>query len=75
MFDGPDGFQPPIPADVLSPILQTLIAKELKFIQLTGSKFRYRSARLTGLRLEMCLTETTQSTPPRAESWPAHGGA
>lgn len=46
-----------IPADVLSPILQTLIAKELKFILLTGSKFRYRSARLTGLRLEMRLTE------------------
>jgi hypothetical protein len=46
-----------IPADVLSPILQTLIAKELKFILLTGSKFRYRSARLTGLRLEMRLIE------------------
>lgn len=46
-----------IPADALSPILQILIAKELKFILLTGSKFRYRSARLTGLRLEMRLTD------------------
>jgi hypothetical protein len=46
-----------IPADVLSPILQMLIAKQLKFVLLTGSKFRYRSARLTGLRLEMKLTE------------------
>jgi hypothetical protein len=28
------------------------IAKQLKFFLLTGSKFHYRSARLTGLRLE-----------------------
>jgi hypothetical protein len=34
-----------------------LIAKEFKFILLRGSKFRYRSARLTGLRLEMKLDE------------------
>jgi hypothetical protein len=46
-----------IPTDALSPILQMLIAKELKFILLTGSKFRNRSARLTGLRLEMRLTD------------------
>ena len=46
-----------IPADVLAPILQMLIARELKFILLTGSKLRYRSARLTGLRLEMRLTD------------------
>jgi hypothetical protein len=46
-----------IPADVLSPILQMLIAKQLKYILLTGSKFHYRSARLTGLRMEMKLTE------------------
>jgi hypothetical protein len=42
-----------IPADVLSPILQMLIAKELKFIKLTGSKFYRRRATLTGLRLDM----------------------
>jgi hypothetical protein len=46
-----------IPADALSPILQVLIAKELKFVLMTGSKFRHRSARLTGLRLEMKLDE------------------
>jgi hypothetical protein len=46
-----------IPADALSPILQMLIAKEFKFVLMTGSKFRHRSARLTGLRLEMKLTE------------------
>jgi hypothetical protein len=46
-----------IPADVLPPILQMLIAKEFKFVLLRGSKFRYRSARLTGLRLEMKLTD------------------
>jgi hypothetical protein len=46
-----------IPADALSPILQMLIAKELKFVLMTGSKFRHRSVRLTGLRLEMKLTE------------------
>jgi hypothetical protein len=42
-----------IPADVLSPILQMLIAKKLKFVQLTGSKFYRRSARLTGLRIDI----------------------
>jgi hypothetical protein len=46
-----------IPADALPPILTMLIAKELKFVLMTGSKFRHRSARLTGLRLEMKLTE------------------
>jgi hypothetical protein len=46
-----------IPADALSPILQMLIAKALKFILMIGSKFRHRSARLSGLRLEMKLTE------------------
>jgi hypothetical protein len=48
-----------VPADVLSPILQMLIAKKLKFVQLTGSKFYRRSARLTGLRLEMRLPDDT----------------
>jgi hypothetical protein len=46
-----------IPSDALTPILQMLIAKELKFILMTESKFRHRSARLTGLRLEMKLTD------------------
>jgi hypothetical protein len=46
-----------MPADVLSPIMQLLIAKELKFIVLTASKFRYRSAGITDLRLEMRLTD------------------
>jgi hypothetical protein len=46
-----------IPADALSPILQMLIATQLKFVLLRGSKFRYRSACLTGLRLEMKLDE------------------
>jgi hypothetical protein len=34
-----------------------LIAKQCKFILLTGSKFRCRSARLHGFRIEMKLTE------------------
>jgi hypothetical protein len=42
-----------IPAEVLSPILQMLIVKKLKFVQLTGSKFYRRSARLIGLRLDI----------------------
>jgi hypothetical protein len=46
-----------IPADVLSPILQMLIAARFKFILITGGKFRYRSARLQGFRLEMKLAE------------------
>jgi hypothetical protein len=46
-----------LPADVLSPIMQLLIAKELNFIVLTASKFRYRSAAITGLRLEMRLPD------------------
>lgn len=33
-----------------------LIAKKFKFILLGDSKFRHRSARLTGLPLEMTLT-------------------
>jgi hypothetical protein len=53
-----------IPADALPPILQMLIAKEFKFVLLRGSKFRYRSARLTGLRLEMKLDEDDE---PEAE--------
>jgi hypothetical protein len=44
-------------ADVLSSILQMLIAKELKFLLMTGTKFRYRSALLHGCCLEMKLTE------------------
>jgi hypothetical protein len=52
-----------IPADVLSPILQMLIAKELNFILMTGSEFRHRSARLTGLRLEMKLDEDDLPAP------------
>ncbi|HMJ27624.1 MAG TPA: hypothetical protein VK512_02780 [Xanthobacteraceae bacterium] len=46
-----------IPADVLSSILQMLIAKQCRFIRMTGTKFRYRSARLQGFRLEMKLSE------------------
>jgi hypothetical protein len=46
-----------IPADVLSPILQMLIAGQFKFVLMRGSKFRYRSARLSSFRLEMKLTE------------------
>jgi hypothetical protein len=46
-----------IPADALPPILHMLADGHLKFMLLTGSKFRYRSARLTGLRLEMRLTD------------------
>lgn len=46
-----------IPADALPPILQMLIAGQFKFVLLRGSKFRYRSARLHSLRLEMKLTE------------------
>jgi hypothetical protein len=46
-----------IPADVLSPILQMLISKKLRFVQLTGSKFYRRSAGLTGLRLDMHLPD------------------
>lgn len=40
-----------MPAHVLSPIIQLLIAQELKFIVLTASKFRYRRACITDLRL------------------------
>ncbi len=46
-----------IPADVLSPILQMLISGQFKFMLMSGSKFRYRSARLHSFRLEMKLTE------------------
>jgi hypothetical protein len=55
-----------IPADVLSPILQMLIAKQCRFMLLRGTKFRYRSARLTGIRLEMALTE--DDMPPVDET-------
>lgn len=48
-----------IPADVLSPILQMLIAKKLSVVQLKGSKFHKRSARLIGLRLKMRFSDTT----------------
>jgi hypothetical protein len=34
-----------------------LIARQFKFVLMRGSKFRYRSARLHSLRLEMKLTE------------------
>jgi hypothetical protein len=46
-----------IPADVLSPIPQMLIAKQCRFILMTGTKFRYRSAKLQSFRLEIKLTE------------------
>jgi hypothetical protein len=42
---------------VLPPILQMLIAGHFRFMLLRGSKFRYRSARLISLRLEMKLTD------------------
>jgi hypothetical protein len=56
------------PADALSPILQMLIAKELKFVLMTGSKFRHRSARLTGLRPEMKLTAEDDEPAEDAET-------
>lgn len=46
-----------IPADVLSPILQMLTAKQSRYILMRGGKFRYRSAMLHSFRLEMRLTE------------------
>lgn len=46
-----------IPQDALPAILQMLIAGLFKFMLLRGTKFRYRSARLRSLRLEMKLTE------------------
>ena len=61
-----------IPTDAMPPILQMLIAKELKFDLLRGSKFRYRSAGLTGLRLEMRLTEATcRRDKPKPEGRPS----
>jgi hypothetical protein len=55
-----------IPSDALPPILQMLIAKEFRFILMRGSKFRYRSARLHSLRLEMRLTE--DDMPPATQA-------
>jgi hypothetical protein len=46
-----------IPLDVFPLILQMLVAKQFKFMQMRGTKFRYRSARLHTFRLEMKLTE------------------
>jgi len=46
-----------IPTDALSPILQMLISGRFKFMPLVARNFRYRSARLHSLRLEMKLTE------------------
>ena len=37
-----------------------LIAVRVKFVLLSGSKFRYRSARLTGHRLEMKFDENNE---------------
>jgi hypothetical protein len=59
--DGIDGHVG-IPQDALPPILQMLIADRFKFMLLRGSKFRYRSARLHSLRLEMKLTEDDMPT-------------
>ena len=46
-----------IPRDALTPILQMLIAGQFKFILMRGTRFRYRSAKLSSLRLERKLTE------------------
>jgi hypothetical protein len=46
-----------IPADMLGPILQMLIASRFKFIVMRGSTFRYRSARLISYRLDTKLEE------------------
>jgi hypothetical protein len=51
-----------IPSDALPPILQMLIANRFKFILMRGSKFRYRSAKLHSLRLEMKLTDDDMQT-------------
>jgi hypothetical protein len=51
-----------IPQDALPPILQMLIAGQFRFMLLRGSKFRYRSARLHSLRLEMKLSEDDMPT-------------
>jgi len=50
---------------IASPILQTLIAKELKFILLTRSKFRY-AAHVSPAFASRCASPKTthQSTPP-----------
>ena len=56
-----------IPSDALPPILQMLIAGQFKFVLMRGSKFRYRSARLHSLRLEMKLTEDDMPTEDDAE--------
>jgi len=50
---------------VLPAILQMLIGERFRFILMTGTKFRYRSARLHGFRLEMKLTE--DDMPPTAD--------
>jgi hypothetical protein len=46
-----------IPSDVLTPVLQMLIAERLKFVLLRGSKFCYRSARLISYSLQTTLAE------------------
>ena len=50
---------------MLPAILQMLIGERFRFILMTGTKFRYRSARLHGFRLEMKLTE--DDMPPTAD--------
>jgi hypothetical protein len=50
-----EGFLVEIP-HALPPILQMLIAGQFRFMLLRGSKFRYRSAWLISLRLEMKTT-------------------
>lgn len=46
-----------IPTDVLSAILQMLIAERFKFIVMGGDKLRHRRARLHRFRLEMKLID------------------
>jgi hypothetical protein len=60
-----------IPADALPPILQMLIAGRFKFVLMRGSKFRYRSARLVSLRLEMKQTEDDIPDAPASGIQPA----
>lgn len=46
-----------VPWNVLTPILQILIAGRLKFVLMRGTRFRGRTARPNSLRLETGLTE------------------
>jgi hypothetical protein len=44
-----------IPIDALPPILQMLIGGQLRFVEMRGSRFRYRQALCNSFRIEMKL--------------------